>query len=154
MTHGLPILQLADRHVPIEASVTVVAGPLDHDDVIELQAPADLERELGEVPLDLRDEPARPHDLAHLRPLARDVLGQGYAEDVRHPRRAVGLLGFAFIRITFLPCRFARVVGGPCEAQRFFQSRKTASSSSRTAGARSCSPSTPTTRTVSRICST
>src|SRR5437016_11162242 len=38
------------------------------------------------------DEPTGAHNLAHLRPLAHDVLGQGYAEDVRHPRRAVGLL--------------------------------------------------------------
>src|SRR5271166_680659 len=90
--HGLPILQLSDGHVAVQTPVTVVAGPLDHDDIIELQAPADLQRELGEVALDVGDELAGAHDLAHLRPLAHDVLGQGYAEDVGHPGRAVRLL--------------------------------------------------------------
>src|SRR5436190_7472841 len=30
----------SDRHVPVETPIAVVAGPLDHDDVSELQAPA------------------------------------------------------------------------------------------------------------------
>src|SRR5205823_14117807 len=56
------------------------------------KAPADLERELGEVALDLGDEPAAAHDLTHLGPLAHNVLGQGHAEDVGHSRRAIGLV--------------------------------------------------------------
>ena len=46
---GSPGLQFADGHVSVQASVAVVAGPLDHDDIVELQTPADFECELGEV---------------------------------------------------------------------------------------------------------
>src|ERR1041384_1223338 len=59
--HGLPALQLAYGHVPVQASVAVVAGPLDHDGIVEVQPPADLECELGEVALDLRNEAAGAH---------------------------------------------------------------------------------------------
>ena len=56
--HGFAVLQFADGHVPVQASVTVVAGPLDDDNIVELQTPADLQRELGEVALDIGDERA------------------------------------------------------------------------------------------------
>src|SRR5215207_11775877 len=76
-----PIFEFANRHVPVQASVAVVARPLHDDHIVELQTSADLEPQLGEVALDIGDEPAGAHDLPHLRPLAYDVLSQRCPKD-------------------------------------------------------------------------
>jgi len=55
-------LQLADRQVPRQASVPVVGCPLD-DDIFEMKTPADLQRQLGEVALEVGDEPVRSNRL-------------------------------------------------------------------------------------------
>ncbi len=88
--HSLPILQLADRHVPVQAAVPVVSGPLHDDNVVEPNSPAHLQGELGEVTFDLSDQPSGPDDLAHLRALAHHAVGQRDAQDVGEPALRYG----------------------------------------------------------------
>ena len=92
--HDFSILQLTNGDVPVQATVSVVAGPFDYDDIIEVQAPPDFQREFGKVAFDIGNQLPRAHDLAHLRPLANDLLCQGHAKDVSDASRPIGILTY------------------------------------------------------------
>jgi hypothetical protein len=47
----LAVLELADRDVAVQASVAVIACPLDDYDIVESQPPANFECQLGKVAL-------------------------------------------------------------------------------------------------------
>jgi hypothetical protein len=88
--HRFPVLQLADGDISIEAPISVVASPLDHDRIADMEAPSYFQRQRGEVALDFCYELATSHDLTHLWPLPHDVVSQWNAEEVGDPGGTIG----------------------------------------------------------------
>jgi len=88
--HRPAVSKFADCDVAVEAPVAVVARPLNDHHAIAVDAPANGERQLGEVALHGSDDVRAQDQLTHLWPLAFHVLGKWHAEDVGEPRRAIG----------------------------------------------------------------
>jgi hypothetical protein len=79
---GNAILQLTDRDVAVDATISVVAEPLNEHEIVEAEAPSNFQRECIELGLNSRHEIAALHDFAHLRSRSFDVLGKGRVQDV------------------------------------------------------------------------
>jgi hypothetical protein len=87
---GYAVVKLGDTDVSVEASVAVIARPLDDDGVLVMKSSADFQGEFGKVAFDFSDQLAARHDFAHLGPLALTMRRQGHAEDVGQAGLAVG----------------------------------------------------------------
>src|SRR5262249_41433957 len=77
----LSVLQFGNRNVPIYSAVSVIAAPLDDEDVATGAPPPDAEPQSFEVGLYLGDARPASNKLATLRPLAHHILRQWYTKN-------------------------------------------------------------------------
>ena len=83
-TGHFSILHFPDAHIPINAPVSVIAIPFDHDDVPTRVPSRHAQLEIPEMRFNLRNARFAMEDLATLRPSSNRIVGQRRTQQALH----------------------------------------------------------------------